>query len=129
MRLLLANGADPLLATKDGTTPLMAAAGISFVEEETSATESQLLDALKLTMKLGNDLNAANAAGSTALHATAYVGFNVIAQFLVDQGAVVNARDKAERTPLTIAAGIPRLGMFFSQPETEELLRTLGGIE
>ena len=94
MRFLLANGADPLLSTKDRTTPLMAAAGISFVEEETSATESQLLDALKLTMQLGNDLNAANAAGATALHATAYVGFNVIAQFLVDQGAVVNARDK-----------------------------------
>ena len=129
MRLLLANGADPLLATKDRTTPLMATAGISFVEEETSATESQLLDALKLTLKLGDDLNATNTAGSTALHATAYVGFNVIAQFLVDQGAVVNARDKAGRTPLTIAAGIPRLGMFFSQPETEELLRTLGGIE
>jgi len=129
MRFLLAYGADPLLETKDGTTPLMAAAGISFVEEETSATESQLLEALKLTLQLGNDLNASNAAGATALHATAYVGFNVIAQFLVDQGAVVNARDKGGRTPLTIAAGIPRLGMFFSQPETETLLRSLGGIE
>ena len=33
MRLLVANGADPLLANDDGTTPLMAAAGVGFFTE------------------------------------------------------------------------------------------------
>jgi len=71
------------------------------------------LEALKLTMALGNDLRAANGAGTTALHATAYVGYNVIAQFLVDHGAVLNAKDRRGQTPNKIASGIPMSGMFY----------------
>jgi hypothetical protein len=99
------------------------------VEAETSATEAQLLEAVKLTMKLGNDLTASNDAGNTALHATAYVGFNVIARFLVEHGAVLNAKNKKGETPLKIAIGVPLSGMFYSQPATADLLRTLGGTE
>ncbi len=129
MRLLLAHGANPNIATNDGTTPLLATAGISIVEAETSTTEAQLLDALKLMMSLGNDIMAANDAGTTALHVTAYVGFNVIAKFLVDQGVPMNAKDRRGQTPLKIASGIPMSGMFYAQPKTAELLRSLGASE
>ncbi|MBM3779288.1 MAG: hypothetical protein FJW23_13810, partial [Acidimicrobiia bacterium] len=129
MRLLLAHGADPLLATADRTTPLLATAGISIVEAETSTTEDRLLEALRLTMALGNDIRAANNAGTTALHATAYVGFNAIAQFLVDAGVELNARNAKEETPYKIASGIPMSGMFYSQPKTAALLKSLGGVE
>lgn len=129
MQLLLSKGADANLATTDRTTPLMAAAGISIVEAETSASEAQLLEALKLTMTLGNQVTAANDAGNTALHATAYVGFNVIARFLVEHGAAINAKNRKGETPLKIATGVPLSGMFYSQPETAALLRTLGGTE
>ena len=129
MRLLLAHGADPKLATNDGTTPLMAASGISVIEAETSSSESKLLEALKFTMELGNDIGAVNDAGNTALHATAFVGFNVIAQFLVDHGIDKDARNYRGETALTIAIGIPMSGMFYSQPTTAELLRKLGASE
>lgn len=129
MRLLLSKGADPNIATNDGTTPLMAAAGISIVEAETSASEAQLLEALKLTMTLGNKITAANEAGNTALHATAYVGYNVIAKFLVEQGAALNAKNRKGETPLKIATGVPLSGMFYSQPATAALLRSLGATE
>ena len=68
-------------------------------------------------------------AGTTALHATTYVGFNVIAQFLVDHGATLNAKNKKGETPLKIAIGVPLSGMFYSQPATAALLRKLGGTE
>ena len=129
MRLLLGKGADPNIATNDRTTPLMAAAGVSIVEAETSASEAQLLEALKLTMTLGNQVTAANEAENTALHATAFVGFNVIAKFLVESGAALNARNKKGETPLKIATGVPLSGMFYSQPTTAALLRSLGGTE
>lgn len=129
MRLLLSKGADPNIATNDGTTPLMAAAGISIVEAETSASEARLLEALKLTMTLGNQVTAVNEAGNTALHATAYVGFNVIAKFLVENGAALNLKNKKGETPLKIATGVPLSGMFYSQPATAALLRSLGGTE
>jgi hypothetical protein len=80
-------------------------------------------------MALGNDLKAANAAGTTALHATAYTGYNVIAQFLVDHGAELNAKNRRGETPYKIASGIPMSGMFYSQPKTAELLKQLGGTE
>jgi ankyrin repeat protein len=129
MRYLLAQGADPLLTTNDGTTPLMATAGISVVEAETSTTESKLLEALKLMLELGGNIRSANEAGTTALHATTYVGFNVIAQFLVDHGAELNAKNRKGETPLKIANGIPMSGMFYSQPKTAALLKKLGATE
>jgi len=79
IRLLVANGADFQLTTRDGTTPLMAAAGISIIEAETSTSEERLLSAVQCLLELGADANATNNEGNTALHATAFVGFNEIA--------------------------------------------------
>ena len=63
MRLLVAHGADPLLPTVQNVTPLMAAAGIGFWDGETpgplsGTPESERLEAVKLALDLGGDVNA-----------------------------------------------------------------------
>jgi uncharacterized protein len=64
MRLLAEHGADPKIATVLGVTPLIAAAGLDYWEGEsagpyTGVTEAERLDAVKLAIELGNDINAA----------------------------------------------------------------------
>ncbi|MDQ6698951.1 MAG: hypothetical protein M3Z36_02045, partial [Acidobacteriota bacterium] len=63
MRLLVAGGADPKMPTVQGITPLMAAAGMGYWEGEspgpfTGCPESERLEAVKLALELGNDINA-----------------------------------------------------------------------
>jgi uncharacterized protein len=63
MRVLADAGADAKIATKAGVTPLMAAAGLDYWEGEspgpfTGVTEAERLDAVKLALDLGNDVNA-----------------------------------------------------------------------
>lgn len=63
MRLLVAGGADPNIATQVGVTPLMAAAGLDYYEGETpgpfnGTSEAERLEAVKLCIQLGNDVNA-----------------------------------------------------------------------
>jgi ankyrin repeat protein/mannose-6-phosphate isomerase-like protein (cupin superfamily) len=63
MRLLADHGANPTTPTKAGITPLMVAAGLDYWEGETpgpftGVTEPERLDAVKLAIELGNDVNA-----------------------------------------------------------------------
>ena len=63
MRLLADHGADPTLPTRFGVTPLMVAAGLDYWEGETpgpftGVSEAERLDAVKLAVALGNDVNA-----------------------------------------------------------------------
>lgn len=63
MRLLAEHGADPKMPTKAGITPLMVAAGLDYWEGEspgpfTGVTEAERLEAVKLAIDLGNDVNA-----------------------------------------------------------------------
>jgi ankyrin repeat protein len=64
MRLLAAHGADPLIPTVQGVTPLMAAAGIGFWQGESpgpnnGVPESDTLEAVKLAWELsGADIHA-----------------------------------------------------------------------
>ena len=83
MRMLVAGGADPLLATKEKNTPLMVAAGLGRYEARTDQEHSRALEAVKLAVELGADVNAANEAGQTPLHGAAYMGTDAIIQFLV----------------------------------------------
>ena len=130
MRLLKDAGADPLLGLKAGTTPLMAAAGINRVQDFPEGDDKNALEAVKLTLELGNDVNAVNAQGQTALHAAAFAGVNSIVQLLVDKGAKVNAKDRFGQTPWTIAEAISPIvnnqGALRIHQSTADLLLKLG---
>lgn len=137
MRLLVAGGADPSISTTDKTTPLMAAAGVDFIEgqdrygrrwfqDTTMPLQLASLEALKLCVELGGDVNAVNANGQTAMHGAAYMGSNLIAQFLFDHRAKLDARNKLGQTPYYITQGVYQAGSFIIRKETGELLKKLG---
>src|SRR5206468_2451537 len=59
MRLLLAHGADPNIATNEGTTALMAAAGMNWVPGQTyTRPEASYIEAVKFCLERGADVNA-----------------------------------------------------------------------
>ena len=152
MRLLAAAGADTRLASDDGTTPLMAAAGLgysrgggsAFIKDRRDfssynpvasaeqgsrmpAAEEQLArEAVALAIELGGDPAAASAAGDTALHAAASHGMNSVIELLVEHGADPHAVNERGRTPAEMAVyreGIA--GAALVRESTVDLLRGL----
>ena len=65
--------------------------------------------------------------GCTALHGAAMMGSNLIVQYLIDQGADVNARNNIGWTPRMVAEGVFVANTEKAWPETVALLRELGG--
>jgi len=90
MRQLLEAGADPTITLKDRTTTAMVAGS---------------LEAIKLLVDYGVDVNAFNTNGQTILHNAAARGSTAIIQFAADHGARLDKKDKQGRTPLDIAQG------------------------
>ena len=130
MRLLVASGANPKTPTADGTTPLMVAAGVAIWNPgedggSLPGQEPEVLEAVKMCVELGNDVNATNSLGETALHGAAFRGVNDVAQYLADQGAQLAARDTRGWTPLAIANGLTYTDFFKQQVHTAKLLREL----
>lgn len=115
MRLLVEMGADPLLANKDGCTPLMAAAGIgTTAPTEEAGTEPECLAAVEYLLSLGADVNTVDQNGETAMHGAAYKSLPKMVQLLADKGAKIdvwNHKNKHGWTPLLIAEGF-RPGNF-----------------
>jgi len=130
MRLLLDYGADSTIPTEENITPLMAAAGIAWASNQDRASESQVLDAVKLLVEeQGADVNAVSDLGETAMHAAAYRGANGVVQYLFDKGAKLDVVAIDGRTPLIIADGVEYGNSFAAQPQTAVLLRKLGAKE
>ena len=127
---LLEAGADMSLTTVDGTTPLMAAAGLG--PSTYTPTEPRGLrsrggeEAVRVLLAARADVNQVNEADFTALHGAAFRGLNEIVQILVDNGADINARDFRGRTPFRLAEGSKQSFQFQTWPETAELLLSLG---
>jgi ankyrin repeat protein len=107
MKLLLQRGADPHIPTYSGTTALMAAAGVNWVVDQTyDEGQAALLDAVKLCVELGMDVNAVNSMGLTAMHGAANRGSDDIIRYLVQQGARLDVKDAEGRTPTAWAEGV-----------------------
>ena len=131
MRLLAEAGADPHLTTADGTTALMLAAGLGKRAATDITyydwTEEKAVAALAAGLELGLDINAANEHGETALHAAAYHNANRVIEFLVDNGAAIDAPNAAVQTPLRIAEGhLICCTTFVRHSEAAARLRELG---
>jgi ankyrin repeat protein len=98
-------GADPKEKAPDGTGSLLLAAG------------SRQIEAVKLLVELGADVNEAPK-GKSALHTATRLGANDVIQYLVEHGADLTVRDVFGRTPLEEAE-------FEAPKPTIELLRKL----
>src|SRR5206468_1036690 len=104
---LLKYGADPNITTDGGTSALMAAAGVNWVFFQTfDEGPERLLEAVKFCVEIGQNVNAANSMGLTAVMGAANRGSDDIIQFLVDKGAKLDVKDKEGRTPLNWAQGV-----------------------
>ena len=120
---LLDAGADLRVTSDDGTTPLMAAAGLGSSLRARSPTATK---AVRMLVEAGADVRAVNEADFTALHGAAFRGSNDVIQYLVDQGADINARDFRGRTPYRIAEGAQHPLSFHEWPKTAAFLASLG---
>jgi len=130
MKLLLAAGADPKLTTRDGSDALMFAGGIGYRDKSTTGTEEEALEALKVAIAAGMDLNAANSKGEMAIHGAAARGADLLVQYLVDHGARVNEKTKQGLTPLDYAFGRNvTIQLPVPHDSTVALIRKLGGVE
>ena len=130
MRLLVELGADPLLPNADNTTPLLAAAGVgTYSPGEDPGTEREVLEAVKLALELGGDINGIDKNGETVMHGATYKMVPGVAQFLVDKGAKIeiwNQKNKTGWTPLRIADGvIYGGGNFRTSPVMSAALREI----
>jgi len=106
----------------------MFAAGVGYRDKNTRGSEAEALEALKLCVEQGMDINLANAKGETALHGAASRGADSIVKYLVAQGAKLNVKTKRGFTPLDIAMGKDQFGLPVPHDSTVELLRSLGGM-
>lgn len=128
MRALAKLGADPLLPTADKSTSLIVAAGLGTRSPgEDAGSESEVLEAVQAALDLGNDINAVDNNGETAMHGAAYKNLPKVVQLLADKGANIeiwNRKNKYGWTPLTIAEG-HRFGNFKPSPETVAVFRKI----
>jgi ankyrin repeat protein len=115
MRLLIAAGADPLLTQPNQANALMLAAGLGWRDGSPAApsydqgSEQDAIEAIKLCIQSGIDINATTTTGETALHAAITGrGSETIVRFLVEGGASLTAKNKQGRTPLDVAVASRR---------------------
>jgi ankyrin repeat protein len=162
VELLLKHGALVDLPSKEGVTPLMAAAGVEFgmrVTRGRNRTDEGVLATMKLLVAAGANVNArmvteprAPAVTSTigyrggvrrgsqmpspfavphqtALHGAAERGLNPFVEFLVANGADLQAKDAMGRTPIDLARGVGVAGIRGQAaepfPKTAALLESL----
>jgi ankyrin repeat protein len=111
MRLLVAAGADPKKPAMLGTTPLMMAAGLGYglngpsttLGDRREDTEDAVIAAVQQLLDWGNDINAVNDNGQTAVYGAAMAASPRVIQFLADHGARLDQKDIDGRTPLNVA--------------------------
>jgi ankyrin repeat protein len=127
MHLLIDYGADPSMTTTEGATALMSAAGVGIWQVgESAGTNEEAFEAVKLCHELGNDVNAIDTNGDTALHGAAHRGSNEIVKFLIEKGAKLNVVNALGWTPWIVADGVLYPNTYNRRLDTARLLTTLG---
>ncbi len=152
MRVLAEAGADVTMASRDGATPVLVAAGYGYSrasgteaftkdrrdfssynsESFAAATtvpageEHLAVEAVKLALSLGAKVNVAAANGDTAIHAAASLGMDSVIQVLADSGADLKVKNKAGRLPADVARRDIGIGSSVVRESTVKLLATLG---
>ncbi|MBZ2178049.1 MAG: ankyrin repeat domain-containing protein [Acidobacteria bacterium] len=128
MRLLAQLGADTKLGNADGSTPLMAAAGLGTRSPgEDAGTEAEVMEAIEVAIELGNDVNAVDQNGETAMHGAAYKNLPGAVRLLAKRGAKREVWDRKNRfgwTPMRIAEGY-RFGNYKPSDVTMAAFREL----
>jgi uncharacterized protein len=136
VKVLVAAGADPLIPTEKGTTPLMlaAGAGIDLSNERSDEERATAVETVRFLVEHGANVNDAGQFGWTALHPAAFQGLNDVIAYLISKGADPDAKDVFGQTPLSISYNIITKGgeqAFYQSPriyrrDTAELLLKLG---
>ncbi|MGE0447572.1 MAG: ankyrin repeat domain-containing protein [Vicinamibacterales bacterium] len=129
MKLLLELGADPKIHAADNNSPIIMAAGLGRVEQESRVPEERAIEAVKLLLSLGANINEANAAGNTSLHAATMAGLEHVVRFLAEHGAAINAKNKAGATPLKLSRGFEDMFLLYMRPKAAAVLETFGATE
>lgn len=139
MDLLVARGANVSQPLKNGTTPLMFAAGLgrgvsAFAKD--TGTEAELVAGAKFLLDHGADINAISVAGQTAMHFAAQATdanfpqpSDDMVKLLASRGAKLDVIDKQNRSPIEMAEGKGLRGRAGGpvkpREETIKLLRQL----
>jgi ankyrin repeat protein len=136
VRLLLAHGALVDLPNASGVTPFMAAAGIGtraggagvlgpgvpdnvialsletmeIVRQAGADINARITDVTSLTARIARGNSLTGRQGQTTLFYAAETGRVPVVRYLLEQGAKVDVRDDAGRTPADVAGGSQEIG-------------------
>src|SRR5205814_2571898 len=74
--------------------------------------EAEAIEAIRVCLDAGVDVNAADSNGRTALHGAAQKGYDQVVRILVGHGAKLDVKDRRGFTPLDAAMGALGNGGF-----------------
>jgi ankyrin repeat protein len=123
MKILLDGGANPHARRRDLATALFIAASGrrgGLPTGPSTIPGASNIEALKMLIAAGLDVNAFNLNGQTALHVAAQRGADDVVKLLVENGASMDLRDKQKRTALDLASGV---GVRGRTPEDDAPIR------
>jgi ankyrin repeat protein len=108
IKVLVEGGADPKIATEQGTTALMLAAGAGTDVQRARALDERALavQTARYLVEHGVDVNAVGQFGWTALHCASYQGLNEVIEYLTSKGGNIDAKDQLGQTPLSISLSV-----------------------
>ena len=124
MKFLVAHGANPLIASLEGDTPLMVAAGVGWGANFTINAPDSWMAAVEYCLQHGDNVNALDSRGYTPLHGAAFRGDNEMVKALVAKGAKTNVKTRAGDYPADMANG--PIAHALPHPDTVALLESLG---
>ena len=149
MHAFAAAGAETSIGLPDGSPPLAVAArgeqhfktaqtgGIGLGQRVLGL---RALEAVKVVVELGADVNGADRSGNTAMHVAAQKRFEGIIRFLAENGARLDVKNQFGDTPLALALRplppppgalvlVQGMEMVDDGPKIAEVLRSLGAKE